>query len=78
MITGDLSRRDKNRQVWLSSGLTVFFLLAAWTRGGHTLTDISARLLRYWDRITATAAEHPPGSCFSVSINGNIKKALPR
>jgi hypothetical protein len=74
VITGDLSKKDKDRHVWIRSGLTVFFLQPAWTGGGHKLTDLSARLLRYWPRIAETARTAKAGSCFSVSINGHIKK----
>lgn len=75
IITADLGRKDGDRQAWLTSGLTVFFLANAWSSGAFKLTDISQRLLKYWPRIAETASTCRPGSCFDVGIQGRITKA---
>lgn len=75
VITNDLAKKDKNREIWMRSGLTTFFLQKAWSTGGYQLTDISYRLLKYWPQIVHKASTKPAGTCFSVSINGKISEA---
>ncbi len=75
VITADLGRKDGDRQVWLNSGLTVFFLKSAWLGGSFKLVDQSQRLLKYWPKFVAAGMRSPPGSCFDVGIQGEIKKA---
>ncbi len=78
VITSDLGKRSGNRQVWLNSGLTVFFLTPAWTQGGFKNIDIAQRLMKYWGEIASTAEKCHRGSCFDLGIHGTINKARRR
>ena len=76
IISGDrriLSSRHE-RQIWIQSGLTTFFLKSAWTRGGTRLLDMSWRLIKRWPEIVELARTSRPGSCFLVPLKGRIER----
>lgn len=76
IISGDrriLSNRQE-RQIWVRSGLTTFFLKSAWTRGGTKLLDMSWCLIKRWPEIVELARASRPGSCFLVPLRGRIER----
>jgi hypothetical protein len=73
VITADprISRSPINRDAWLASGLTIFFL-----RGFADLLfwEQAAKLVKWWPDIVKAAAKAPRGSGFLVSVQGKIEK----
>lgn len=77
IISGDqdILKNKQRRQVWIRAGLTTFFLMSAWTRGGMKLLEISWRLIKRWPEIIDLARTARRGSCFKVPLTGRIKRA---
>ena len=78
IISGDLhiSRNKAERKAWLDSGLTAFFLKAAWA--DQQLWLFASRFLRWWPRIVAQAEMIRPGEGFLVPFRGERFERLER
>lgn len=69
VISGDLriTKLPHERDAWLASGLTAFFLAKGWTNVG--LWDQAWRIVRWWPRILEAAELVAPGAGFVVPMN---------
>jgi hypothetical protein len=79
LISGDyrISRNKHEREAWMRSGLTSFFLAKGWTN--LRFWDQAWRLVRWWPRIIEQAHLVEPGAGFMVPLAGSGKfKQLPR
>ena len=71
IVSGDI-RIPKNpaeRQAWLESGLTSFFLGRGWT--GLSFWDQAWKLVQWWPRIIDQAAKVEPPAAFLVPVKGS-------
>lgn len=73
----DIVRNPYRQLVFRKSGLTAFFLLEAWSRGGIRGPEIAQRLLKLWPEISKMAAESSSGTCFAVPFKGRIRRFSP-
>lgn len=80
VVSGDqnIVRNKQQRQVWARTGLTTFFLMSAWTKGGVRLLEMSWRLIKRWPEIVELARTSRPGTCFLVPLTGRIRRIQPR
>jgi hypothetical protein len=71
IVSGDLriSRNKAERQAWLESGLTAFFLAGAW--GQQKLWLTAWKLIKWWPLIVAQAESIRPGAGFIVPVSGD-------
>jgi hypothetical protein len=76
IVSGDLriSRNKAERQAWLESGLTAFFLAGAW--GQQKLWSTAWRMIKWWPFIVAQAQSIRPGAGFIVPISGEKLQQL--
>ena len=70
IISGDLriSRIAAERQAWLESGLTMFFLKDGW--GNQKIWEYASRFLHWWPSIVAQAQFAAVGKGFFVPWGG--------
>lgn len=70
IVSGDprISRGRHEREAWLESGLTAFFLAKGWMN--QKLWDQAWQLIRWWPHIVAQAQAVRPGAGFLVPWNG--------
>ena len=66
-----ITRSPQNRQAWLTSGLTIFFLKSF---AGQSPWGQAARLVKWWPEIRTEAGRSHRGDGFLVSVNGRIEK----
>lgn len=80
IVSGDvrISTNRHQRQVWLSTGLTAFFLANGWTNRG--LWDIAWMFVRWWPQIVKQAGLVDPGAGFIIpnKSTGKFKQIQPR
>jgi hypothetical protein len=68
IISGDvrITKSVHEREAWLRSGLTAFFLVKGWN---FEFWDKTARIVRWWPRILEQARMVQPGAGFYVPVN---------
>ena len=68
IISGDvrITKSLHERQAWLSSGLTAFFLVKGWD---FEFWDKTSRIVRWWPRIMEQTQMVQPGAGFYVPVN---------
>ena len=71
IVSGDLriSRSKAEREAWIESSLTVFFLASGW--GQLKLWEIAWRLVKWWPLIVSQAHTVKPGAGFVIPVSGN-------
>ena len=66
-----ITRSPQDREAWLESGLTMFFLRSF---AGLTPWDQAAKLVKWWPEIRVAAGRSTRGDGFLVSVNGKIER----
>lgn len=76
IISGDvrISKNRLERQAWLESGLTAFFLAKGWT--GLRLWDQAWRLMKWWPEIVAQAERIQAGAGFVIPLKSSKLEQL--
>ena len=77
VISGDyrIGKSAHERRAWHESGLTAFFLSKGWTN--IPPLQQHSKLALILDDIIEQAQRAPPGSGFSVAMNGKIQQVYP-
>jgi PIN like domain len=68
IISGDvrITKSIHERQAWLSSGMTAFFLVKGWD---FVFWEKTARIIRWWPKILEQTQMIQPGAGFYVPVN---------
>ena len=76
IVSGDprITRGKHERQAWLESGLTAFFLGKGWAERSYW-KQIS-ELVRWWPQIVLKAGDAPQGSGFILPVGAKEMKQV--
>lgn len=78
IVSGDprITRNAAEREAWLESGLTAFFLGKGWMT--VRLWDQAWKLVQWWPRITDQAAKVQPPAGFVIPVRGSKFEVVSR
>lgn len=78
IISGDtrIKRNPHEREAWLESGLTTFFLAKGWMNIPFWIQ--AQKLVRWWPLIVEQSQRVQSGNFFEVPVNGNKMAVIPK
>lgn len=76
VISGDwrISRRRHERQAWLDSKLTIFFMVDRYEN--YSFWDQAWKMVRWWPDLRDTARRHPSQAAFQVKWSSAFSYAM--